>query len=328
METPLVSVIIPCFNCGSMIKETIFSVQQQTYTNWEVVCVDDGSNDDTIKILEELSSEDSRISYYMRNREPKGGSTCRNLGAVKSHGEYLIFLDGDDLLAPACLEKRVAVMNDENLQFAVFPMASFVNNDLTTAKIYSRLHVREPLYFFASGFGTWQVTSPIIRKSFFDKLNGFDESFPRLQDVEFHIRVIVESMGNYVVLQRSEADCYYRQGGSTKVKVEKLKQTIVGGKKLINLIDGYAAKGMFKNKNKFSLSLLSLYCHMSLYQDKIIEEDSCFKRTNIVLESGLKKYLGYFNLMVIHVLDNVPGVRIRLLAARIVDKIVRKKLAN
>ena len=330
MNKPIVTVVIPMFNNQDTICETLDSVVSQTLKNWEAICVDDGSTDKSVEVVERYISEHQGydIKILCRECENKGGSVCRNIGGKAAKGDYLIFLDADDLLADSSLEKRVEVMKDEKLQFAVFPMAAFVNNDLSTATVYSRLYVREPLYFFASGFGTWQVTSPIIRKAFFDCLKGFDESFPRLQDVEFHIRAIVESGGQYLVMKDAPADCFYRQGGSSEVKVEKLKRTIVGCGKLINLLEGYADQGVFENRNKFSLSLLSLFCHLSLYQDWIIEKEASYKRWNPVVESGLKKYIKGLAMMTILAIDHIPGVKLRLLATRTADKIVRTKLAK
>lgn len=330
MNKPTVTVVIPMFNNQHSICETLDSVVSQTMKDWEVVCVDDGSTDNSVEVVELYISRhrDYSIRIIRRESKNKGGSVCRNIGAKAANGNYLVFLDADDLLAPSCLEKRVVVMKEEKLQFAVFPMASYVNNDLSTARMYSRLNVREPLYFFSSGLGTWQVTSPIIRKTFFDNLGGFDESFPRLQDIEFHIRAIIESNGNYAVMKENAADCYYRQGGSNEVKVEKLKRTIAGCQKLIQLLEGYANQGIFENKNKFSLSLLSLFCHLSIYQDWIIESNSEYNRWNPVLDSGLKNYLFNSTFMIIQAIDQIPNVKLRLIASRVVDKIARKKLAK
>ena len=103
----LISIIIPTYNCGEYLPETIKSLQKQTYANWEAICVDDGSTDNTLQVIKSLQLEDSRLSVYTRTVLPKGGSHCRNIGLQHAKGDYVIFLDGDDLLTPTCLEERL-----------------------------------------------------------------------------------------------------------------------------------------------------------------------------------------------------------------------------
>lgn len=256
MEKPLVSVIIPCYNCSGTIKETISSVQQQSYPNWEVVCVDDGSNDDTVMILAELSSLDKRISFYERERMPKGGSTCRNIGAEKSHGEYLIFLDGDDLLATTCIEERIKAIDGTDNRFIVRRMAHFTNNiSEAEALEYYNLSKKAILYYYASGTALWQVTSPIWRRSFFEELHGFNESFKRYQDVELNFRAIMASQGKYVFLYNEPADCYYRKqfGIDSEVFIRKKMASFESAGDIINLV--YTNRGCFE-QNKLSLSIM------------------------------------------------------------------------
>src|SRR5689334_10193362 len=120
---PLVSIIIPCYNSEQWISESIESVLRQTYSNWEVILIDDGSSDNTVQIIQLFISKDSRIKYYLRDRLPKGGSVCRNIGLEKSRGNFIIFLDSDDILADYCLEQRVTVMLiDSKLDFGIFLM--------------------------------------------------------------------------------------------------------------------------------------------------------------------------------------------------------------
>ena len=98
IETPLVSIVIPLYNRAELIAETLQSVLMQFYQNWECIVVDDGSTDNSFQVIKSLFEKDNRIKVYERNREPKGASTCRNIGIEKSNGEYIIFLDSDDLL--------------------------------------------------------------------------------------------------------------------------------------------------------------------------------------------------------------------------------------
>jgi len=99
---PLVSVIIPAFNCALFISDTLESVCQQTYKNWEIVLIDDGSTDETRSVL---APHLARVRYFYQ--ENKGTAAARNAGIQRSRGELVAFLDHDDLWFPNKLELQV-----------------------------------------------------------------------------------------------------------------------------------------------------------------------------------------------------------------------------
>lgn len=325
-----ISVVIPVYNSASTIEETLDSIVAQSYNQWEAICVDDGSTDNSLEIINNYIEKHSgkQILVVKREKKEKGGSVCRNIGASLAKGDYLIFLDADDLLTPFCLERRITAIEGTENKFVVYPMAAFANDDLSTAQTYSRLFVKEPIYMFLSGFGTWQVTSSMIRKDYFDSLGGFDDSFPRFQDVEFHIRAILESNNKYEVLRDSTPDCLYRQSNCTSVKVEKLKRTIKGCNKLISLIEEYVKKGVILNKKKLSISIMSLYCHLSLYQDWVIEQETDYVRINPIRNSELWEHISIKGHFMVGFIELVKGTRFRILICRIMDKFLRTKLAR
>ena len=106
----LVSIITPSFNSEKYISETIKSIQNQTYTNWELLIVDDASTDTTTSIIEEYSNKDSRIQLT-KNTLNKGAAFCRNLATKLAKGTYIAFLDSDDLWHSDKLEKQINFMN-------------------------------------------------------------------------------------------------------------------------------------------------------------------------------------------------------------------------
>ena len=122
-----VSIIIPTFNSSKHIKATLDSVLSQTYTNWECILVDDGSIDLTETISINYQEKDQRFQLYKRPEDlPKGPSSARNYGVTKAKGDFLIFLDADDLLATTCLENRVAQFQQHpECDFLVFQMERF-----------------------------------------------------------------------------------------------------------------------------------------------------------------------------------------------------------
>jgi glycosyltransferase involved in cell wall biosynthesis len=103
---PRVSVIIPTHNRIRSLESAVNSVLSQTFQDFELIIVDDASSDDTNNYLQKLAVADARITF-ISNTEPQGGSQSRNLGIYSSHGEWLAFLDDDDVWLPEKLEKQL-----------------------------------------------------------------------------------------------------------------------------------------------------------------------------------------------------------------------------
>lgn len=114
-EEGLVSIIMPSYNTAPYIKQTIQSVLNQTYTNWELIIVDDCSTDNTEEILEEIN--DNRIRYF-KNEVNSGAAVSRNKALREAKGQWIAFLDSDDLWLPTKLEKQIEFMNSNNYSFS------------------------------------------------------------------------------------------------------------------------------------------------------------------------------------------------------------------
>lgn len=116
METPLVSIITPCFNSEKFIAEAIRSVQNQSYQNWEMIIVDDCSSDKTASIIAEFVEQDRRI-HFLQLEKNSGTGIARNKALTKSEGDYIAFLDADDLWKPTKLEKQINFLMTNDLPF-------------------------------------------------------------------------------------------------------------------------------------------------------------------------------------------------------------------
>ncbi|RKI41967.1 glycosyltransferase family 2 protein [bacterium D16-51] len=114
MERGLVSVIMPTFNCAGFIAETIESVQAQTYRHWEMIIVDDCSSDDTKEIVRRYMENDTRIHYCCLGKN-SGAAAARTMAMKLAEGEYMAFLDSDDLWMERKLEKQIGFMRRHNL---------------------------------------------------------------------------------------------------------------------------------------------------------------------------------------------------------------------
>ena len=98
----MISIIIPVYNVENYLEECLNSVQNQTYTNIEVILVNDGSTDNSKRICERYCQEDSR--FHLLNQENQGQSVARNTGVAASTGEFIAFVDSDDIILPNYLE--------------------------------------------------------------------------------------------------------------------------------------------------------------------------------------------------------------------------------
>ena len=111
----LVSIIMPSYNTGKFIQETINSVKNQTYNNWELIIVDDGSTDNTDEVVRAI--KDDRIKY-IKNKVNKGAAISRNIALREAKGKWIAFLDSDDLWKEDKLEKQIKFMEDNNYYFS------------------------------------------------------------------------------------------------------------------------------------------------------------------------------------------------------------------
>lgn len=115
---PKASIVVPCYNAAEFVANTISSAQAQTVRDIEIICVNDGSKDNTLKILEDLARKDSRIRII--DQENGGEGPARDAGLLAATGEWLYFLDADDLMEPTLLEKAIATGERDESDIVVF----------------------------------------------------------------------------------------------------------------------------------------------------------------------------------------------------------------
>ena len=97
---PLISIIIPIYNVENFLTKTLKSVQNQTFTNFEAICINDGSTDNSADIVKSFADADKRFKWI--NQENQGVAAARNYGIQTAEGKYIMFLDGDDYMHPQC----------------------------------------------------------------------------------------------------------------------------------------------------------------------------------------------------------------------------------
>ena len=132
----LVSIITPVYNGSATIKKTIESVINQTYKNFEMIIVNDASDDDTDKIIKNYEKKDNRIKLVTLSKK-SGASVARNKAISKAKGKYIAFLDGDDLWKKDKLEKQIKFMEENNIYFS-YTDYSYIDKDDNDMGIYRK----------------------------------------------------------------------------------------------------------------------------------------------------------------------------------------------
>lgn len=197
-----VSVIIPCYKQASFLSESLQSVVNQTYENWECIIVDDGSPDDTKEIAEKWCTKDSRIHYL--NQQNGGLSSARNFGIQNAKSDFILTLDADDKYEKTFIEKALKIF-DENSKIGV--ISSWVvrfKDDKEIAIIKPNGKTIEDFLFQNACNGT-----SLFRKKCWLDVGGYDESMKNgYEDWDFYIRVCSIGWQVYVI---PELLFYYRQ---------------------------------------------------------------------------------------------------------------------
>ena len=208
----IVSIITPVYNRERLVRHTILSIKNQTYINWELILIDDGSTDNSVRIMMDYANEDSRIKLLRRTEGPKGAQICRNMGLNNAQGKYVIFLDSDDILADFCLAKRVHCFENKfpEMDFLVFPGLRFENELYDLNLLISSYRGDNVIPLFLNRDIPWITLNPIYkREALVCKSLNWDVNILIHQDILFHITCICRG------LKFSHAgenpDCFWRQ---------------------------------------------------------------------------------------------------------------------
>lgn len=183
----LVSVVVPAYNVGLYIEECVKSVLNQTYTNWELIIVDDGSKDNTFDLAKKAAGSDARIRIH--RQENQGVSVARNTGLNMSTGSSIIFLDGDDFWLPQCLEKLVTAKEQSGAQVAYCGYCRFYTNGYKRPYRYGYPEGKV-LIPAVKGEMRCQIGTMLIDKNVIRENNlKFTEGCLVGQDLEFMLKV-------------------------------------------------------------------------------------------------------------------------------------------
>ncbi|MBR5438191.1 MAG: glycosyltransferase, partial [Clostridia bacterium] len=232
-----VSVVIPCYNVEKYINQCIDSILAQTLTDFEIICVDDGSTDGTVDILRRYAEADSRVRIIEQKNQYAG--VARNNGLAAAQGEYVIFLDSDDFFHPEMLEKTCGAADEAQADAVVFGFRRF---DDRKQEFFPRAELPRRDLVIAAGVDAdsqcfsatdvpndiFRITSPapwtkLFRRSFVEKTGLQFQALPNSNDFFFILSAL--SLAERITLV-SEDLTYYRVNMSTSIQGSKHKNPL------------------------------------------------------------------------------------------------------
>ena len=217
MNSDLVSIIIPSYNRGHLIGETLDSVLKQTYLNWECIVIDDGSTDNTETLLEEYCKLDSRFRYHKRPPTlSKGSCVCRNLGYELSKGTFIKWLDSDDLLSSEIIATQVDALlksgSTLNISTAKFDFFQDSIQAYRPRKEQVNKNYKQGFNLLID-LGIYDAFLPahsyLMHKDVLSKSGLWNEKLLINQDGEFFVRVLLNVKE---VIHANQGMVYYRFG--------------------------------------------------------------------------------------------------------------------
>lgn len=188
---PQFSIILPCFNAEATLAETLTSLQAQTLTDWEAICVDDASTDQTRDVVRRFALNDARIKFAQN--PGKGPSDARNHGALAhAAGELIAFCDADDIWASEKLSQLKAVFADPKIHGA-FGQIAFFKDHPSDAKVFSTVPAENlSIQMLLGENPVCTMSNVTLRKTVFEATGGLDATIVHNEDLEWLIRLVGE----------------------------------------------------------------------------------------------------------------------------------------
>lgn len=275
-----VSIIIPTYNRSLLLEETILSVINQDYQNWELLIVDDYSTDDTQDLVESYIQKDERIKL-LKNTRTKGAQGARNTGILAAQSKYIILLDSDDLLSPNCLSKRVSfIQKQSDLDFFAFPTAIFKKKPGDTPLLWNYLHRDDDLLRFLRQDMPFHTCGVIWKKEALIELGLMDEALPCWQEWDIYVRALISDFSYAKSPDKINfIDSYFRSHDGESISKHTKKEThlVAISHLILKTAEALNGKGLLK-KEEVSHELAKLgarhtfqmMVHHQQYQEGII----------------------------------------------------------
>lgn len=211
MNSPLISVIIPVYNGEKTIEETIASLLQQTYSNWELIVIDDGSSDRTPILIQDILAQHPQIQGSLVSYPQTGACASRNRGAALAQGKFLAFLDADDVWTADKLELQLEALQNSPGAKVAYSWTDYI--DITGKFLYPGGHATHQgnvyEYLLLSNF-LENGSNALICRDAFRNVGGFDESVTGVDEWDLFIRMAQQSEFSCEFVVIPQVQVFYR----------------------------------------------------------------------------------------------------------------------
>lgn len=259
-QMPLISVVIPAYNAERTIKDTIQSVQQQTFSDFELIVIDNGSNDNTLKLIESIKDQRLKVFSYSQNVRVCG---ARNRGTSHTTGEFIAFLDADDLWTPDKLELQLAALKQHPEAGVAYSWTCFM--DVNEQGEPASFHPSPCSYFQGNVYKHLLIqnflhsgSNTLIRKEVINAVGDFDGSLISCEDWDYWLRIAAQ--WHFVVVSKYQI-LYRRSPGTLSSDIEMVK---AGSQMVMEKAYGVAPPELQSLKNKTLASLHHYYAELYL----------------------------------------------------------------
>ena len=253
----MISVIVPIFNCEKTLSRCLDSILVQTYTNLEIICINDGSTDNSLKILRNYELKDNRIRVI--NKENEGVSKTRNIGLECCSGEYVLFVDADDYISDEMIEKLFEAIG-ENYDVVVSGYTEINNEESIEIFDYKHCENKNDFLLRCIDNTGGVVCSKMYRTSIVkDNIILFDESLSLSEDLIFALQVFLKADK---IISLNRADYFYdrRNEGNKSINIdERLSNNFEIQDRIERLLENQNIEGKEYALNKRLSNIVYVY---------------------------------------------------------------------
>ncbi len=299
---PTISIIVPAYNAECTILETIASVQQQTFSDFEVIVINDGSKDGTLNLLHSIKDERLKVFSY----ENGGVSVARNHGIHHATGEFISFLDADDLWTPDKLELQFTALQQHPEAGVAYSWTYFMDEDGKT--FYSG----EPIFFEGNVYAPLLLknfldngSNPLIRQQAIQSVEGFNPGLSSCADWDFYLRLA--ACWSFVLVPKLQI--IYRQSShSMSANIEKLKTESFS---ILENVFKVASQEIQPLKNQSYAHVYQYGAELNLRYSNSVDDINeagnnlwlaVQKYPNILLDTRMRKLIKWFTKKLIQIL--------------------------
>ncbi len=299
---PMLSIVMPVYNVAPYLDEALDSAENQTYKDLEIICVNDGSTDSSLEILESHAKKDSRIRII--NQENQGVSKARNVGLRAANGEYIYFFDSDDVLAPHTMEKAIENLEKYNADASEFKHIRFEYNSYVDISKYPYQECPVEVLECAKNQNPFDIIGARPIAVWF---RVYKKSFLMDNKLEFkkELRIIEDILFNYLsrarmkkLVRDSNVGYFYRvtrprSAMTTDFKV--LKKRLGGVLAIVRELDLNRGRFKFPKRDEYLLGVMLEWVYKDIAKLKKSSDKSFYARkayeeiwTNFAERYGVK----------------------------------------